>query len=190
MASAILSGALGLLDGVSHLGLGQVVMMAIAGVLLYLGIRKGFEPLFAGAHRVRRHPREHPPGRSHGRGGDAQVLLRLRHPHRDLPGADLPRHRRHDRLRAAVLQPQDHHAGGGRAVRHFFDTAAGAGPGLRQAGRRGHRRHRRLRRAHRHLRQLALRASPAGGGVGGGLLLYVAGAADPAADHARADHRP
>ena len=45
MGSAILSGALGLLDGVSHLGLGQVVMMAIAGVLLYLGIRKGFEPL-------------------------------------------------------------------------------------------------------------------------------------------------
>ena len=45
MVSAILSGALGLLDGVSHLGLGQVVMMAVAGVLLYLGIRKGFEPL-------------------------------------------------------------------------------------------------------------------------------------------------
>ena len=45
MVSAILSGSLGLLDGVSHLGLGQVVMMAIAGVLLYLGIRKGFEPL-------------------------------------------------------------------------------------------------------------------------------------------------
>ena len=45
MGSAILSGALGLFDGVSHLELGQVVMMAIAGVLLYLGIRKGFEPL-------------------------------------------------------------------------------------------------------------------------------------------------
>ncbi len=45
MEAAILSGALGLLDGVSHLGLGQVVMMAIAGALLYLGIRKGFEPL-------------------------------------------------------------------------------------------------------------------------------------------------
>ncbi len=45
MESAILSGALGLLDGVSHLGLGQVVMMAIAAVLLYLGIGKGFEPL-------------------------------------------------------------------------------------------------------------------------------------------------
>ena len=45
MESAIISGALGLLDGVSHLALGQVVMMAIAAVLLYLGIVKGFEPL-------------------------------------------------------------------------------------------------------------------------------------------------
>ncbi len=45
MESAILSGALGLLDGVSHLGVGQVVMMIIAAVLLYLGIGKGFEPL-------------------------------------------------------------------------------------------------------------------------------------------------
>lgn len=45
MASAILSGVLGLLDGALHLGLGQVVMMIIAAVLLYLGIRKGFEPL-------------------------------------------------------------------------------------------------------------------------------------------------
>ncbi len=45
MESAILSGALGLLDGLSHLGFGQVVMMAIAAVLLYLGIGKGFEPL-------------------------------------------------------------------------------------------------------------------------------------------------
>ena len=45
MESAILSGALGLLDGIFHLAPGQVVMMAIAGVLLYLGIVKGFEPL-------------------------------------------------------------------------------------------------------------------------------------------------
>ncbi len=45
MESAILSGVLGLLDGVSHLALGQVAMMAIAAVLLYLGIVKGFEPL-------------------------------------------------------------------------------------------------------------------------------------------------
>ncbi len=45
MESAIISGALGLFDGVSHLALGQVVMMAIAAVLLYLGIVKGFEPL-------------------------------------------------------------------------------------------------------------------------------------------------
>ncbi len=45
MESAILSGSLGLLDGVSHLALGQVAMMCIAAVLLYLGIVKGFEPL-------------------------------------------------------------------------------------------------------------------------------------------------
>ena len=45
MESAILSGVLGLLEGIFHLTPGRVVMMAIGGGLLYLGIRKGFEPL-------------------------------------------------------------------------------------------------------------------------------------------------
>ena len=45
MEEAILSGIRGLFDGVLHLELGQVVMLLIGSLLLFLGIRKGFEPL-------------------------------------------------------------------------------------------------------------------------------------------------
>lgn len=45
MESAIVSGLQGLLLGLSHLQWGQVVMLVIGSVLLYLGISKGFEPL-------------------------------------------------------------------------------------------------------------------------------------------------
>jgi len=45
METAIISGIQGLLLGFSNLQIGQPVMMAIGSVLLYLGIRKGFEPL-------------------------------------------------------------------------------------------------------------------------------------------------
>lgn len=45
MESAIVSGFQGLFLGVTHLGLGQVVMILIGSLLLYLGIRKGYEPL-------------------------------------------------------------------------------------------------------------------------------------------------
>jgi oxaloacetate decarboxylase beta subunit len=45
MESAIGSGVQGLFMGLSHLEAGQVLMMLIGSLLLYLGIRKGFEPL-------------------------------------------------------------------------------------------------------------------------------------------------
>jgi oxaloacetate decarboxylase beta subunit len=45
MESAVVSGAQGLLLGFSNLQFGQVVMMLIGCLFLYLGIRKGFEPL-------------------------------------------------------------------------------------------------------------------------------------------------
>lgn len=45
MEAAIISGIQGLLLGFAHLQIGQPIMMIIGGVLLYLGIRKGFEPL-------------------------------------------------------------------------------------------------------------------------------------------------
>jgi len=45
MESALVSGLQGLLLGFSHLELGQVVMILIGALLLYLGIAKGFEPL-------------------------------------------------------------------------------------------------------------------------------------------------
>src|SRR5919197_1166878 len=45
MESAIVSGLQGLFDGVTNLGSGQVIMLLIGSLLLYLGISKGYEPL-------------------------------------------------------------------------------------------------------------------------------------------------
>ena len=45
MESAIISGLEGLLLGLFHLEWGQVVMIFVGSILLYLGIGKGFEPL-------------------------------------------------------------------------------------------------------------------------------------------------
>src|SRR5215207_1005210 len=45
MESAIVSGLQGLLLGISNLTLGHVVMILIGSLLLYLGIKKGLEPL-------------------------------------------------------------------------------------------------------------------------------------------------
>jgi oxaloacetate decarboxylase beta subunit len=45
MASALASGLDGLLLGVTHLEPGHVAMMAVGCLLLFLGIRKGYEPL-------------------------------------------------------------------------------------------------------------------------------------------------
>ena len=45
MVEAILSGIWGLFDGILHLEAGQVIMLLIGSLLLFLGIRKGFEPL-------------------------------------------------------------------------------------------------------------------------------------------------
>lgn len=45
MDAAIAAGLQGLLLGLTHLEIGQVVMILIGSMLLYLGIAKGFEPL-------------------------------------------------------------------------------------------------------------------------------------------------
>ena len=45
MESALVNGIQGLFLGVMNIGIGQVVMIAAACVLLYLGIKKGYEPL-------------------------------------------------------------------------------------------------------------------------------------------------
>lgn len=45
MESTLVSGLQGLFLGVANLGMGHVIMLVIACVLLYLGIEKGYEPL-------------------------------------------------------------------------------------------------------------------------------------------------
>jgi oxaloacetate decarboxylase beta subunit len=45
MESAVVSGLQGLVLGITHLGLGQALMLVIGSTLLYLGIKKGYEPL-------------------------------------------------------------------------------------------------------------------------------------------------
>src|ERR671915_1531550 len=45
MESAVVSGLQGLVLGITNLQPGQMIMLGIASVLLYLGIKKGYEPL-------------------------------------------------------------------------------------------------------------------------------------------------
>jgi len=45
MESALLSGLQGLFLGIANLGLGHVIMILVGSALLYLGIKKGYEPL-------------------------------------------------------------------------------------------------------------------------------------------------
>ena len=45
MESALVNGIQGLFLGVVNLGMGQMIMIALACLLLYLGIKKGYEPL-------------------------------------------------------------------------------------------------------------------------------------------------
>jgi len=45
MESALVSGLQGLLLGIVNLTAGHVIMLLIASALLYLGIKKGYEPL-------------------------------------------------------------------------------------------------------------------------------------------------
>jgi sodium ion-translocating decarboxylase beta subunit len=45
MVDAMISGLTGLIAGVMHLGWSNVLMILIGGILLYLGIKKDFEPL-------------------------------------------------------------------------------------------------------------------------------------------------
>jgi carboxybiotin decarboxylase len=45
MESAVVSGLQGLLLGITNLGWGQVLMILVGSLLLYLGISKGYEPL-------------------------------------------------------------------------------------------------------------------------------------------------
>jgi len=45
MESALVNGIQGLFLGVMNISIGQVIMIAAACLLLYLGIKKGYEPL-------------------------------------------------------------------------------------------------------------------------------------------------
>src|SRR5574341_2394008 len=45
MESALVSGFQGLTSGITNLGVDQVIMILIGSALLYLGIKKGYEPL-------------------------------------------------------------------------------------------------------------------------------------------------
>ena len=103
------------------------------------------------------------------------------------PAADLHRHRRHDGLRSGPGPALDLPPGRGRPVRDLPDPASGPGPGLSPARCGLDRDHRGLRRPDGHLRDLEIRPATAGRRVGGGLLLHVAGADHPAADHAAPD---
>ena len=161
------------------------------------GRQEGIRTGAAAAHRLRHHPGQHPlllgprPGRGRpaGRRGALAVLPR-RHPDRDLPAADLHRHRRHDRLQPPV--PQAHAAAlrRRRPVRHLLHHDGRHPVRLQPEGGRRHRHHRLGRRPDLHLRGQPLRPQPAGPHLGGGLFLHGAGADHPAAGDQAADQPP
>ncbi|CCR14621.1 oxaloacetate decarboxylase beta chain [Salmonella enterica subsp. enterica serovar Agona str. 70.E.05] len=109
-------------------------------------------------------------------------------------GPLLANRRRDDRLRPAAGQPAHPAAGGGGAVRYLRHGAGGADAELLRpdflhpAAGGGHRHHRRRGRPNGDLSVGQAGAGAAGGHRGGGVLVYGAGAVNPAADYESADH--
>ncbi|PBO33561.1 hypothetical protein CDC53_16440 [Salmonella enterica subsp. enterica serovar Enteritidis] len=98
-------------------------------------------------------------------------------------------------LRPAAGQPAHPAAGGGGAVRHLRHRAGGADAELLRpdflhpAAGGGNRHYRRRGRPDGDLSVGQAGPGAAGGHRGGGVLVYGAGAVNPAADYARADQR-
>ena len=125
-----------LLQGVAHVTPQSVIMIAIAGVLLYLGIASDYEPLLLlpiGAGCLLANL---PLSPLIAEDGMLRVLYDMGIAQRALPAADLHRHRRADRLRAAAREPADGAARRRRPVRHLPHAAARAGVRLQPAARR------------------------------------------------------
>ena len=165
------------------------VMIAVAFLLLWLAIKKEFEPLLlvpigfgALMTNLPLNGLMSPPrGR---RSGRALPLPLPGGPARDLPAPHLSRPRRPDRLRAAPGEPEDvppRRRGAARRLRHLHRRRLAR---LHAAGSGLDRDHRRGRRADLDLPDDQARAAPARGDRRLGLLVHGARAAHPAADHA------
>ena len=219
MFANILTGLGGLTEGVQLLftlgGLKNIVMLLIAGVLIYLGVKKDVEPLLLvpigfgcllvniplsdlmhPGHRLRRQAgvRRHRHARRRQGADQGRHRLpahHLQHGHRQraVPAAHLHRHRRDDGFRAAAGEPEDPAVRRRRPVRHLPHSAARARARLPAPAGGEHRHHRGVRRSDRDLRRLAIRARAARADLGRRLFLHGAGADHPAADHAGADDR-
>ena len=169
-------------------GVGQLIMIPLCLIMMYLAIVKGFEPRRTprqlparGRHRPRddarrrhlvsrvRHSRD---VRRHRRARRVPLLLlQVRHRHGRVSDHDLHGRRRDDGLRSPDRQPQDGAPRRRGAVRHLLRALRGARPrcALRRGllrrrrpgqGRRVHRHHRRRGRPDRDLAHLAPRARP------------------------------
>ena len=168
------------------------VMIAVAFLLLWLAIKKEFEPLLLvpigfGAlmtnlplNGLMALPADGAPG------GLFHYLFQGVSA-RDLPAAHLPRPRGADRLRAAPGEPEDVPPRRGRPARRLRHVPRRRLARLHAAGGGFDRDHRRRRRPDLDLPDDQARAAPPRGDRGLGLLVHGARAAHPAADHAAPD---
>ena len=184
------SNTLGLLmQGVANVTPQSLVMIGVSLMLFWLAIGKGYEPLLLlpiGAGCLLANL---PLSPLIADDGMLKVLYDMGIRQRALPAADLHRHRRAHRLRAAAREPAHGAAGRRGAVRHLPHADPGAGAGLHTEGGGVDRHHRRDRRADLDLRLGHSRAAPARPDHRGSVQLHVARADHHAADHAAPDHR-
>ena len=132
MVEAILSGLSGLIAGTMNLQWSNLVMIAIGGLLLYLGIKKDFEPLLLVPIGFRGHPGEHPPGRSHGTGRISSDHLRCRHSTELFPLLIFVGIGAMTDFGPVLENPYTFLLGAAGPVRHLSDPAPGPGPGFQR----------------------------------------------------------
>ena len=152
MESALVSGVQGLFAGVVSITIWQIIMLVIASVLLYLGIKKGYEPLLLvpigfGAILV-----NIPLADMMGKDGflrffyDAGVLTEV-FPLLIFIGIGAMTD-----FQPLLQNPENYSARRCRPVRHIFNPAARSGSGVRQTRCRRRCRYRRMRRTDGDLR--------------------------------------
>ncbi len=184
-----------LTTGFANFGVGELFMIAVGCLLLYLAIVKKFEPLLLVPIGFGAILSNIPMADMAGPAGPAGLHLSRRYRNRRVSDADLPGTGCADRFWRADRQPQDAAARGRSAVRHFPDPAGCAGAqfpaGFRfhAAGRGGNRHHRRRGRPDGDFPGLPPVAGTARRDRSGRLLLHGAGPDHPASHHEGADHQ-
>ena len=183
MENAILSGLSGLIAGFVNLHWSNLVMIAIGGLLLWLGIKKDCEPLLLvpigfGAILV-----NIPLANLMGDEGFLRTIYNMGVDNELFPLLIFVGIGAMTDFGPVLENPYTFLLRCCRSVRYLFDPSSR--PCLRLPLQRGrdHRYHRCLRRSDRHLRGIEVCPEPLGPCLGCGLFVHVLGARAPAAHH-------